>query len=256
MRRIPAILLHCFLSVGTVSAQSLSGLANQWERARALYDAREFRNAAAVYEQILIDRGPSPQVYYNLGNTYFRMEEFGRAALCYERALLMEPNHVEARANLSHLRAKMGSITQEPNLSARILNAIPHNIAVLAATALAWLAVFALIVAIFLRGNRLPFVVCAVFLALAAGTFPILRATSRGLVFDPSRAVVIHQNSAARYSPALGSPTAQPLPPGSVVKVLLQRGAWSYVATSNNQRGWIQTASIESPLPPGKGKES
>ncbi len=255
MKRQCLAILLCLAAHMAGFAEAPADLAAQWDKARELYDAGEFRKAAAIYEQILIDRGPSLQAYYNLGNTYFRMEEFGRAALSYERALLMAPNHVEAAMNLSRLRSKMGAIMPEPNFSGRILNAIPHNIAVIAATLLAWLAVFALIFAIFLRRLRFSLVLCGVLFAIVAMAFPILRLTAKGLRVDPSRAVVIEQNAAARYSPALSSPQAKLLPPGSVVTVLLQRGMWSYISTANNERGWIQSASLGHPLPRQTRKE-
>ena len=39
-------------------------------------------------------------MFYDLGNAYYRLGNFGKAILNYERALALEPRHPEAQANL------------------------------------------------------------------------------------------------------------------------------------------------------------
>jgi tetratricopeptide (TPR) repeat protein len=226
--------------------------ANEWEIARQRYDAKDYRGAAVIYEKLLTEKGPSAEVYYNLGNTYYRMNEPGRAAVAFERALLMKPGHVEATSNLEHLRAKEGSATLQPNWSARILNAVEGNTAVIIATCLGWIAVIAILAGCFLARRRASLFLCGTFFAVLAVAYPVLRYTSTGYLYDQSRAVVIHTGAAARFAPALGGSVVRVLPPGSVVKILLSRGTWTYVAVGGKDRGWIQSASIERLL---SGKE-
>ena len=50
--------------------------------------------------------GESADVYYNLGNSYYKIGEIAKAVLNYERALLMKPGNSDIRANLEVARAK------------------------------------------------------------------------------------------------------------------------------------------------------
>ena len=51
-------------------------------------------------------RDRSADVYYNLGNSYYKAGEIAKAVLNYERALLMKPGNSDIRANLEVARAK------------------------------------------------------------------------------------------------------------------------------------------------------
>lgn len=45
-------------------------------------------------------------MYYNLGNSYYKIGEIAKAVLNYERALLLQPGNSDIRANLEVARAK------------------------------------------------------------------------------------------------------------------------------------------------------
>ncbi len=71
--------------------------------ADSLYAARDFEAAARVYERLL-EVNPSADVYYNLGNAYYRMDELAKAILCYERASVLNPTDEDVTANLMFVR--------------------------------------------------------------------------------------------------------------------------------------------------------
>lgn len=70
--------------------------------------------ASALYQQAidtwLSIKGEttSANLHYNMGNAYFQLGEWGRAALQYEKALSLDPGHPEARANLSYTLERNG----------------------------------------------------------------------------------------------------------------------------------------------------
>ena len=68
------------------------------------YRNQDYKKSIELYEE-LVSQGIknnriSSQLYYNLGNAYFRDNQLGKAILNYERALLLEPGDGDIRHNL------------------------------------------------------------------------------------------------------------------------------------------------------------
>jgi len=63
-----------------------------------------------LYEQLasqgLAQDKESAEIYYNLGNAYFRNNQTGKAILNYERALLLDPGDRDIRHNLRFARTR------------------------------------------------------------------------------------------------------------------------------------------------------
>jgi tetratricopeptide (TPR) repeat protein len=71
-----------------------------WEKANALYKASQYDSAARYYEKIAAQKPGTAELYYNLGNTYYRLNKIGPAVLNYERALHIDPEMQLAKDNL------------------------------------------------------------------------------------------------------------------------------------------------------------
>ena len=69
------------------------------------YVNENYQQAITQYERLL-QTGPSAELYYNLGNSYYRMDNITRAILNYERALLLSPGDADIRFNLQLARSK------------------------------------------------------------------------------------------------------------------------------------------------------
>ena len=74
--------------------------------ANALYAEGNYAEAAAVYEQVVVDQ-PSAEVYYNLGNAYFKQGELAQSILAYERALRLKPSYKDAQYNLHFAQSRI-----------------------------------------------------------------------------------------------------------------------------------------------------
>ena len=68
--------------------------------AEAAYSAEQYDDAAEIYQSILIGYGDSYEIYYNLGNAYYKTGKIALAILNYERALLIRPGDSDIRFNL------------------------------------------------------------------------------------------------------------------------------------------------------------
>jgi tetratricopeptide (TPR) repeat protein len=73
--------------------------------ADSAYVRGEYQKAVGLYENLLREGG-SPDLYYNLGNAYYRSENITQAVLNYERALLLSPGDRDIRFNLQLARSK------------------------------------------------------------------------------------------------------------------------------------------------------
>jgi hypothetical protein len=74
--------------------------------ADALYEKEQYMEAAEAYESVLKNEGVAAEVYYNLGNCYYKQDEIPLAVLNYERAFLLDPGDADIRANLALARGK------------------------------------------------------------------------------------------------------------------------------------------------------
>ena len=74
--------------------------------ADSAYIRNDFATAVEIYESILKNKGESSDIYYNLGNSYYKMDNIAKAVLNYERALLLSPGNSDIRFNLELARGK------------------------------------------------------------------------------------------------------------------------------------------------------
>ncbi|MBO7047020.1 MAG: BatD family protein [Prevotella sp.] len=94
----------------------LSSSAVTKAEADSAYVRGEYQQAIKDYETLL-KYGASADLYYNLGNAYYRTENITRAVLNYERALLLSPGDRDIRFNLQMARSKtVDKITPEQDM--------------------------------------------------------------------------------------------------------------------------------------------
>lgn len=73
--------------------------------ADSAYAAGKYEEAAGIYTALL-EGGVHPDIYYNLGNCRYKMDDIAGAILNYERALLLAPGNADIRFNLELARTK------------------------------------------------------------------------------------------------------------------------------------------------------
>lgn len=74
--------------------------------ANTQYAEGNYAEAATQYEQILQEQ-PTAEVYYNLGNAYFKQGELAQSILAYERALRLKPSFKDAKHNLQFAQSRI-----------------------------------------------------------------------------------------------------------------------------------------------------
>ena len=236
----------CILSLLLILPALASAQATQqFAKANQEYTAGDFDAAAQGYEELVRSRQDTPNLFYNLGNAYFRKKDFGRAILNYERTLTLDPRHPEAQANLRIARDEARALELVPTKMERLLAiATPTQYAVAAAVAF-WIFAFSVVVLIFgLRRSRglvaLTMLSLLVFAATALAAWQVARGTN-----GSGLAIVITDNADARLATADTANRVLALPPGSEIRILSERGDWIYAALPNSLRGWLPAKTAE-----------
>jgi tetratricopeptide (TPR) repeat protein len=234
-------LLAFFTLIPSVFAQSDP----QFAKANQEYASGHFKEAIGDYETLVRSREWSANLFYDLGNAYFRNGDFGRSILNYERALALEPHHPETQANLRIARDEARALELQPGWPERYLRFGTVNQYTIGAAIAFWFAAFGITLLIYARRRSsglitLSIFSLAIFGLLAVSVFRIDQG-SKGRAL----AIVTGSGVEARVATADNANSVLALPPGSEVEILSQRGDWAYAALPNNLRGWIPSQSAE-----------
>jgi tetratricopeptide (TPR) repeat protein len=112
--RLEAIVAAVIL-VATISGRDgrADVLDEAWKRGNEAHLRGDYAAAAKAYEQLQRQMIQSADLYYNLGVTYFRQQQLGRAIWAFERALGLAPDDEDARFNLAQARKLAGQRTHD-----------------------------------------------------------------------------------------------------------------------------------------------
>lgn len=101
------ILLALFSSILPMSAQNRVEGKKLIDEAYSAYEKDDFAKAIQLYEQAAATEGTSSELFYNMGNTYYRLGNMGKSVLYYEKALQINPGNEDARTNLDFVNDKL-----------------------------------------------------------------------------------------------------------------------------------------------------
>ena len=217
----------------------------QFAKANQEYAAGDFKAAIDDYEELVRSGQDTPNLFYNLGNAYFRKTDFGRAILNYERALALDPHHPEAEANLRIARDEARALELVPNRWERIFAFADENQYALVASTSFWIGIFSVAAWVLGRGRgrgavALSILSLSIFAIAVGASYELGRGKNgRGL------AIVTGDKVEARLATADNANRVLTLPAGSEIKIASQRGDWLYAVLPNNLRGWIPSTGAE-----------
>lgn len=91
--------IFCFMLLGATVAKA-DELDAWFLKGNEFYQNGDYENARKMYSKILDSGFESWEVYYNIGNTYYKEKQIGRAILFYERAKRLDPQNEDVQFNL------------------------------------------------------------------------------------------------------------------------------------------------------------
>jgi tetratricopeptide (TPR) repeat protein len=236
--------LFCCLTVA-IASTAFGQPIPEFAKANQDFAEGHFKQAITGYEALVRAGQWNANLFYDLGNAYFRIHDFGRAILNYERAIALDRHHPEAAANLQIARDESRALELQPTRLEAYLQFATINQYCVAAAIAFWLAMFAIVAIIFSRrrsGGLVPLsILCLLVCALAIWAIHTLDNSSKGRAL----AIVTGNDVQARLATADTANSVLALPAGSQIQILSTRGDWMYAALPNDLRGWIQTKNAE-----------
>ena len=221
--------------------------------ADSAYAQGRYQQAIKDYEQLL-KQGVSADIYYNLGNAYYRIDEMPRAVLNYERALLLSPGDGDVRFNLQMARSKtIDKITPESEM---FFVTWYHSLVNLTSVdgwayiALISLALAIVLVLVYLFTNpvwlrKLGFFGALVLLVCFVVANLFAYAQKQSFV-NRSGAIIIAPAVTVKSTPAKQGTDLFILHEGT--KIDITDGSmkqWKRIRVADGKEGWVETSQIE-----------
>lgn len=229
------------LAVSSALAQSDTAFA----KANQEYASSDFKTAIADYEALVHSGRRTPNLFYDLGNAYFRTGDFGRAILNYERALVLDPRHPEADANLRVARDEARALELVPTNLERVLAFANSNQYAVTAAITFWVGAFLIVAWLFSqRRSKSSFALSILSLSIFMASLFASDKLSSGSKGE-ELAIVTGENVEARIATADNANSVLALPAGSEIRIVSSRGDWIYAALPNNLHGWMPAKSAE-----------
>lgn len=221
--------------------------------ADSAYARQQYQQAIKDYEELL-EGGVSAELYYNLGNAYYRTDNITQAVLNYERALLLSPGDGDIRFNLQMARSKtIDKITPESEMFFVTWYHALVNIMSVDGWARTSIATFALAIVLALAYlfsariwvRKVGFFGGLAFIAifLLANLFAYQQ---RRELADRTGAIIISSAVPVKSTPSKSGTDLFILHEGT--KVEITDGTmrdWKEIRVADGKAGWIETSKIE-----------
>lgn len=248
-------MLALLLAAGTARAEG--GFAD----AQRSYVDRDYDAAISRYEALAAQGQAPADVYYNLGNAYFRSAQagapgrLGRAIAAYERALALDPAMDDARYNVTVARELAAARYGEDKLKDATRDPLWMRVAAwLPVSTLAWLflgldALFFLVLIVlrFLPSGflRTGLVVANVFCGLAGVAVGAIYGLSAWTASNVAMGVVTTDEVVLRETPDDHGREGPKLHAGHRARLIAEERGWTRIRLANDMEGWVRKDGFE-----------
>jgi len=225
-------------------ANAAGSEAASWKKANQFYQQRQYDSAAYYYEQVAAQHPRKAEVYYNLGNTYYRLNLVGPSVLNYEKALHLKPSFKEAEDNLTLTQARISNRIQPiPEIFFlqwwhKLTSGSKAGFWAFLSAAI-FLSIIAILMgALLKKGPRVP-VQATVGLAFLNVLILLLAVTSAANMADSGKAVVMKNDVPMYQAPSQGKATNL-VPEGTTVDINDRKPGWVEVKLPDGRMGWME----------------
>ena len=247
MKQLLTIIVMLIAFLGNAQNEAL------FNRATETYNNGDYQKAIDFYSEILDNGEHSAELYFNLGNAYYKLNQIAPSIYNYERALLLSPNDKEIKNNLIYARnMTLDTIEVMPETGlSKIYNAITGIMTFdqWSYTAVLFMFLFVLLYIAFYyfkyaTKKRIAFIgsIVSLFISVMAVVFAFVQyndftADQPAIVFDSEVQIMAEPNK--RSEPIFI------LHEGTKVNVLDELNEWKKIKIVDGKSGWVTSESIK-----------
>lgn len=222
-------------------------------QANNAYTQNKFNEAIELYKKVIANGFESSELYYNLGNAYFKTKDYASAILYYEKAKKLDPSNEKIQFNIQVANARIIDKIEELPLPfyKKWLNEFRlwFSIDTWAIISVVTLFLFFLLISAYLLANvisirKVTFWASAVFLLFAMlsginaySQYHSIKQSSEGIIFEPTVNV--------KSSPENNSQDIFVIHEGTKVQITDKVGTWIEVKIANGSDGWVPETAVE-----------
>lgn len=221
-------------------------------KANTLYNENAFDSALVTYKSI-IDQGYSSAVlYYNIGNTYYKLRNYPLAIYYYEKSLKLDPNNEDTKHNIEIAKLFLtDKIEAVPELFIKtwwnkLRNAFTTNtwsIITLVLLGISLTCLFFYITAKTRGLKKSMFFLGILVIILTAGSFSI-SAEKHNYISTHNEGIIIIPTITIKSSPSTSGVDLFVLHEGSKVKILDNTDGWEKIKIANGSIGWLPASAV------------
>ena len=250
-----AAIIALLLLLSPLSLQAAQSYPDSlWHSGVNAYTEGDYQSALKDWEDVRATGLMSKELYYNLGNAYFKTGEIAPAILWYERALRLDPSDADIRYNLDYARAlTQDRIDEVPEIffeqwGHAICYLLPSN--TWAVLGLVFLALTVTCALLFLLGSTAGRRKSGFFLGIAFLLLSLLgwdfAQWQRTEALRQDQAIVMRPVSSVKSSPSAdASKDLFILHEGTKVRILDNVGGFSNIELADGRQGWIPAQDLE-----------
>jgi hypothetical protein len=234
-----------------LSLLSLTILGNEplLDSAKENYDKSNFELAIQQYQSVLKKGLLSPDIYYNLGNAYYRNSQLGYCILNYEKALKLNPSHKNAAFNLNLAKAKrVDKFDEVPQFSFSLIligvnKYISHGISSIIGSILIIAAASG-----FIYGKKVKikkFINFAIITAIIGFIITFLAWNQQSAINNYKSGIAVAKSSNIFSEPNPNSTLLFEIHEGVKLEISSESNGWINIKTPSNGVGWIEDSNIK-----------
>ena len=240
------LMLMLCISVTSLSAVMAESAPHLFEVANTAYKNKEYDLAIQAYSKLISDGYKTAEVYYDLGNAYYKKDSIALAVLNYERALRLSPADEDIRHNLKLVNLKtVDRLQPTPQLSVVkqwdgfVSSRSAHSWTLLS-VALVWMALIAFAVYLFVGSMRRTGFYTGVFLLCFAAFFGWIAYTQTQAEYGRDQAILTTVSAYVKSAPDASATDLFMIHEGIKLSILDHVGEWAKVRLADGKVGWIQ----------------
>jgi tetratricopeptide (TPR) repeat protein len=223
-----------------------------YHEANIAYQKLDYEKSIKLFNSLLDHNYRSVEIYFNLGNAYFKAGDFSKAILNYERAKKIEPEDEDTNFNLKIASLKVvDKVDQAPQIFYKrwmtgLAESLPSNIWTILFIILVWLFFIALSLYVIGRtvtSKKVAFFSLLLFLIVTVST-GVLMLKSHVLTNVDKQAIIMSSSVYIKSSPDEKGNDLFILHEGTKAEVLDQIGDWSKIRIGNGSVGWLKTTEM------------